>query len=51
MKLLEKYENKLQEMQTEFDEAYDNQYAERCDELEEAIEVLEEIVTDLKEQV
>ena len=37
--LIEKYQKRLSEMQTEFDEAYENQYCERCDELDEGIDV------------
>jgi len=46
--LLEKYEAKLQEFQAEFDEAYESQYTERCDELDEVIELCTEIIEDLK---
>jgi uncharacterized membrane protein (DUF106 family) len=49
--LLEKYQNMLNKYQEEFDEADRNKYHERCDELEVAIEVLEEIVKDLKERI
>lgn len=48
MDLLAKYEAKLEQLQKEFDENYENQYYEGCDRLDVAIEVLQELVKDLE---
>ena len=49
--LLTKYEAKLKEMQADFDENYENKYYEGCDRLDEAIEVLQEVVKDLSDKI
>ena len=49
--LLEKYKHKLVELQAEWQQAYDNQYTELCDESDMAIEVLEEVVKDLENAI
>ena len=46
--LIEKYEKKLRALQREWDVAYENDYSERCDQLDETIDLLIDVIADLK---